>query len=138
MKWAASRTAPVETRTGSSGHRGRQSGFLMRAAAAQRLGRLNLLRLLQCFFLSHSVSPSLVIEARILLLPVNAESQGKLAHFFTGDLDLRAGFALLSPGRSLTSPKNNVTFLQIHSIRPRWVREPRAVPARHGTAGEVE
>ena len=77
--------------------RAQQFRFLMRTAAAQRLGLLNLLGLLQCFFLSHSVSPSLAIEARIWLLPVNAESQGKLAHFFTGDLDLRAGFALLSP-----------------------------------------
>ena len=77
--------------------RAQQFRFLMRTAAAQRLGRLNLLGLLQSFFLSHSVSPSLVIEARIWLLPVNAESQAKLAHFFTGDLDLRAGFALLSP-----------------------------------------
>jgi len=78
--------------------RAQQFRFLMRTAAAQRLGRLNLLRLLQCFFLSHSVSPSLVIEARIWLLPVNAESPGKLAHFFSGCFRsarrLRVAFAL--------------------------------------------
>src|ERR1700677_5317736 len=85
-----------EPQTASTG--AQQFRFLMRAAAAQRLGRLYLLRLLQCFFLSHSVSPSLVIEARIWLLPVNAESPGKLAHFFSGCFRsarrLRVAFAL--------------------------------------------